>query len=193
ILISGSPNRGMRRAPHAPESAGLPAAPTLAGPRVRSALITAIQISPIAGGMNREYAPSGAPNPLLAPVVPPQRVSTTAATPTAKNRLEMPPDRKSPKAPDITNIAAGNEAITKPAQVRSFSPDVTPTSAEPAIECASAALTLTSTRMTAASAVLEAVAAAPQPPWPRSFRALRRAAPNHSRLKRGGAEVNAAN
>jgi hypothetical protein len=65
--------------------------------------------------MNRD-APSGAQNPSLAQVVPPSRTSRTAATPTPKSAFEIVPARQNPKAPDMTNIAAGKEAITKTAQ-----------------------------------------------------------------------------
>src|SRR5262245_9815539 len=99
-----------------------------------SPLITATQMSAIAGEMNREYAPSGAQKPSLAQVVPDSRTSTTAATPTAKNPFDMTPARQSPNAPDMTNIAAGNETITAPAHVTSFSPDVSVSFPESATE-----------------------------------------------------------
>jgi hypothetical protein len=62
-----------------------------------------------------------------------------------------------------------------------LSPDVIVSLPDPAIEYASAALKVMSTKKTAASAALEAVAAAPQPPWPTSRSVLAIAAANQSR------------
>ena len=100
------------------------------------------------------YAPSGAQKPWLAQVVPPSKTSTTATTPAEKNRFEMIPARWSPNAPDMTNIAAGNEPITVRTHPRSENPDVTAREAEPAIENASAARTAIRMNNTAAAAVL---------------------------------------
>jgi hypothetical protein len=61
----------------------------------------------------------------------------------------------------MISIAAGNETMTTQAHARSLSPDVIVSLPEPAIECASAAPTVMSTKKTAPSAALEAVAAAP--------------------------------
>jgi Protein of unknown function (DUF1697) len=112
--------------------------------------------------------------------VPPSRTSTTASTPAEKNRFEMIPARWSPNAPDMTNIAAGNETITARTHPRADNADVTWCEPEPAIENASAARTVMRTNNTAASAALEAVAAAPQPPLPASRSTLESAAPNQS-------------
>src|SRR6185437_5675491 len=135
------------------------------------------------GRMRREYTPSGAQIPLLIQVVPPATPSTTAATPAPNSPLEMIPPRHSPNDPDIISIARGNALITTPAQTRSFNPDVSAAFPSPTIEYASAAQTEMSTRKTAPTAALDAVAADPQPACPASRNTPRIAAANHIRLR----------
>ncbi|UCI32643.1 hypothetical protein [Mesorhizobium sp. B4-1-4] len=86
------------------------------------------------GETYREYAPSGAQIPSLNQVVPPSNPSTTAATPVAKSALEISLARQRPNAPDMINIARGNEVSTPRAQENPFSPDTSARSGEPAIE-----------------------------------------------------------
>jgi hypothetical protein len=77
----------------------------------------------------------------------------------------MRPAHERPNVPAMISIAAGNETMTTQAHARSLSPDVTALLPEPAIKYASAAPTVMSRKKTAASAALEPVAAAPQPPF----------------------------
>jgi hypothetical protein len=70
------------------------------------------------GQIAREWAPSGAQIPSFAHVVPPNRTSTTAATPAENDRLEIIRACRSPNVPAMTSIAAGNAATTTPAQRR---------------------------------------------------------------------------
>ena len=91
---------------------------------MRNALATTTHSSPMAGQMNREYAPSGAQKPPLSQVVPPSKTSTTAATPPAKSAFEISRARQSPNAAAMISIARGKEVNTKPAHTKSFRPDV---------------------------------------------------------------------
>ena len=86
------------------------------------------------GETNREYAPSGAQNPLLSHVVPPSTPSTTATTPAVKSAFEISLARQSPNTPDMISIARGNEINTPSAHAKSFSPDVRVLFPEPVIE-----------------------------------------------------------
>src|SRR5262249_55017857 len=116
-------------------------------------------------------------------VVPPARASTTAATPAAKAALEIIPPRQRPNDPAMISIARGNEVSTTKAHATSFNPDVSEVVPEPAIEYESAAHIPANRRSIPPTAVLEAVAAAPQPSCPASARVVLSAAANHSRLR----------
>ena len=76
------------------------------------------------GQTNREEAPSGAQNPPLTHVVPPNTPSTTTATPAPKRAFEISPARQSPNDPAMISIARGNELNTTRTHAKSFSPDV---------------------------------------------------------------------
>ncbi len=123
-------------------------------------------------------------------MVPPSKVSTTAATPAANSAFEINPARQSPNAADMISIARGNELNTTQAHAKSFRPDVTVLFPEPAIEYVRAALTAMSRRKSTPTAVLEAVAAAPQdvckkevPGGYRTFLVPHWKAANHRRLR----------
>src|ERR1700737_4411048 len=135
------------------------------------------------GEPNHEKAPSGAQNPPLNHVVPPSTPSTTATTPTVKSAFEINLARQRPNTPDMISIARGNEVNTPSAHAKSFSPDVRMLFPEPKIEYASEAPTLICRRSIAPNALLEAVAAAPQPSCPASARVTLSAAANHRRLR----------
>jgi hypothetical protein len=95
----------------------------------------------------------------------------------------MVPAWRGPNDPAMTSIAAGNEAMTIKTHERSLSPDVSWLLPEPAIDYASAALSVMSTKKITASAALEAVAAAPQTPWPAARSSFESAAANQSRWR----------
>lgn len=93
--------------------------------------------------------------------MPPTRTSTTAATPAQKSAFEIISARHSPNVPAMISIARGKELTTMHTHTRSFSPDVSVSFPEPAIEYARAAPTAMSAQSIPPSAALEAVAAAP--------------------------------
>jgi len=136
------------------------------------------------GETNREYALSGAQNPLPSHVVPPSTPSTTATTPAVKSAFEISLARQSPNTPDMISIARGKEINTPSAHAKSFSPDVRMLFPEPEIEYARAAPNTDLQDHSAPNAVLAAVAAAPQPSCPASASVVLSAAANHRRFRR---------
>src|SRR5260370_39102608 len=89
-----------------------------------------------------------------------------ATTPAVKSAFEINPARQRPNTPDRISIARGNEVNTPSAHAKSFSPDVRMLFPEPKIEYASEAPTLICRGSIPPNALLEAVAAAPQPSVP---------------------------
>src|SRR5438477_1932587 len=88
--------------------------------------------------------------------------------PRAKSAFEISPARQSPNVPAMISIARGNEVNTTQAHVKSFSPEMSVAFPDPAIEYASAAPTVMSTKNSPPTAALEAVAAEPHPSCPAS-------------------------
>ena len=74
--------------------------------------------------------------------MPPTSTSSIAVTPNEKAVLAMIPARQRPNEPAMISIAVGNDATTVRIQDRSLSPDASCVLPEPAIECASARLSV---------------------------------------------------
>ncbi len=80
--------------------------------------------------------------PIRVTADPPASTSSIAVTPAEKAVLPMIPARQRPNDPAITNIAVGNDATTIRTHDRSLSPEVSCVLPEPAIEYASARLSV---------------------------------------------------
>ncbi len=79
----------------------------------------------------------------------------TTATPAVKSAFEISLARQKPNAEDMISIARGNDESTPQVHAKLFR--------KSAFEYASAAATAMSTKASAPTAALDAVAAAPQP------------------------------